>query len=130
MLSRIIGREDGPRAVMLTSTLVAGLVSLPAAAMVWKMPDTAAIWGWVIFLVLASTVRMYADIAAYAKGEAGFVAPFSYVRLLFIALAGWLIFKEIPDGWEVLGGSVIVLSTLYIAYRERKLGQSISAGAA
>ena len=129
MMSRIIGREDGPRAVMVTSTVVATLISLPPALLVWRLPDSLTLWGWITFLVLASSARMYADIAAYTRGEAGFIAPFSYLRLLLVGLAGWLLFSEIPDEWEALGGSVIVLSTLVIAYRERRAGRAVSDGA-
>lgn len=130
MLSRVIGREDGPRSVMTTSTVVAALVCLPAALPVWQMPDTPALWGWAALLVLASSLRMYADIEAYAKGEAAFVAPFSYLRLLFIGVAGWLMFSEIPDQYEALGGLVILAAGFFIAYRERKLGLTVSGGAA
>ena len=121
MLSRIIGREDGPRAVLVTSTAVAAVVCLPVALPVWHVPTAPIIWIWIAVLVLTSSLRMYSDIQAYAKGEAGFVAPFAYLRLLFVALAGWLIFNQIPDEYSLLGGAVIAAATLFIAYRERQV---------
>lgn len=129
MLSRIIARDDGPRAVLISSTAVAALVCLPVALPVWSLPGETGVWGWMALLVLASSMRMYSDIQAYAKGEAGFVAPFSYLRLIFVGLAGWLMFGETPDGFEVAGGAVIAAAGAFIAYRERALGRSVSGGA-
>ncbi|MEL6979032.1 MAG: DMT family transporter [Pseudomonadota bacterium] len=130
MLASIIGREDGARTVLVTSTAVATVICLPFAAPVWALPDTPSLWAWTALLVLSSSLRMYADIKAYATGEASFVAPFAYVRLFFVALAGWLIFSQIPESHTLLGGAVIAAATLYIAYRERKLGLRIASGPA
>ncbi|MEM9724627.1 MAG: DMT family transporter [Pseudomonadota bacterium] len=121
LLSRVIAREDGAQAVMATSTAVAAVVCLPVALPVWRMPDTQVEWLWVAVLVAASSLRMYADIQAYAKGEAGFVAPFSYMRLLFVAAAGWWVFNQAPEPNALIGGAVIVAAALVIAYREAQI---------
>lgn len=130
MLAQIIGREDGARTVLVTSTAIATLVTFPIALPVWSLPSTPLIWIWIAALVLFSSARMYADIKAYAVGEAGFVAPFAYLRLLFVAVAGWFLFAEVPDAETIAGGAVIAGATFYIAYRERQLGIKIAGGAA
>lgn len=130
LLSKILGPVDGARSVLLSSTLVAAVLTLPIAAPVWSMPSSAEIWFWMGVLVLSSSLRMYADIRGYSLGEAGFLAPFAYLRLLFVGLAGWLLFTEIPDGWTLLGGTVIVGATLYIAHRESRLNKSIAGAGA
>ncbi len=45
----------------------------------------------------------------------------SYLRLVALGFAGWLLFDESPDPMTLLGGAVIIGSTLYIAHRERRL---------
>lgn len=119
-LSRILGRADGPRSVLLSSTAVAALVCVPIAAPVWTLPADLGAWTWIAVLVLSSSARMYADIQAYAKGESAFVAPFAYLRLLFVAIAGYLLFDQLPDEYDLIGGVVIMAATLYIAHRERR----------
>lgn len=61
-------------------------------------------------------------IRAYRAGEASFVAPFDYSKILFAMAFGFLFFAEIPEVWTLAGAAVIVASSLYIAQREVKLG--------
>lgn len=121
LLSKIIAPVDGAKSVVLSSTVVAAVLTLPIAVPVWQAPPTLMVWLWLGVLIIASTARMYADVRGYAVGDAGFIAPFTYFRLFFIAAAGWLLFSETPDVWTVAGGAVIIGATLYIARREGAL---------
>jgi drug/metabolite transporter (DMT)-like permease len=47
------------------------------------------------------------------------LAPFSYIQLLWVTLLGFLIFREVPDVWTVVGAAFVVASGLYTAHRER-----------
>jgi len=55
---------------------------------------------------------------AYRSGEASFVAPFDYLKLLLAGLIGFAVFDEVPGPWTLLGAAVIVGAALYIARRE------------
>ncbi|MEO1330549.1 MAG: DMT family transporter [Pseudomonadota bacterium] len=127
LLSKTLGAVDGARSVLVSSTAVAAVLTLPIAAPVWSLPGALEIWAWLGVLVLSSSLRMYADIKGYAIGEAGFLAPFSYLRLLFVGAIGWALFAEIPDAYTWLGGGVIAGATLFIAYREARLNKRIGA---
>ena len=65
---------------------------------------------------------------AYAlrAGDASAVTPFEYSRLLWAVLFGYLLFAEIPAASTWAGGAIIIGSSLYIAWREAKLGKSTS----
>ena len=52
------------------------------------------------------------------------MAPFSYLSLIYLSLASWLIFNQPPDQWFILGVCIIVLSGLYIWLRERMLAKA------
>ncbi|MEM6671013.1 MAG: DMT family transporter [Pseudomonadota bacterium] len=130
LLTRILGADNSPKSVMLTSLFIASLVTFPIALPVWAMPADLSGWALVAAVVVASNTRQYCDIRAYAIGEAGFLAPFSYLRLLFVAVAGWWLFQDVIDAWTVAGGTVIIGATLYIAQRESKLGKRIAGSAA
>ena len=129
LLSKIVGPVDGARSLLLTSTGIAGVLTLPIALPVWELPPDGLAWIWVAVLIAASTSRMYADIRAYSVGDVGFIAPFAYLRLVFVAALGWLLFRESIDEWTFAGGAVIVAATLYIARREAKLNKRIAGGA-
>ncbi len=53
------------------------------------------------------------------------LAPFEYTALIAGAVAGYLIWDEVPDGWVIAGALVIISSGLYIVYREVGAAASI-----
>src|SRR3546814_933470 len=64
------------------------------------------------------TVGQWAMTQAYAATDATAVLPFDYLRLPFVAVAGYLVFGEKLDIWTWLGALVIAGSSIYIAHRE------------
>jgi drug/metabolite transporter (DMT)-like permease len=46
------------------------------------------------------------------------LAPFEYTALVGAAVAGYLIWDEVPDIWVIAGGLIIIGSGLFIVYRE------------
>ncbi|MCL5775754.1 DMT family transporter [Limibaculum sp. FT325] len=120
MLGRIVADRDGTDAVFVSSSLIVAIATLPPALMHWNIPLAAWQWLAIAALVTGSSLRTYADIKAYAVGDAGFVAPFSYLRLVTVGGAGYVLFAEAIDGPTVAGGAIIIASTLYIAIRERQ----------
>lgn len=54
-------------------------------------------------------------------GEVGFTTPFRYSALVWAILLGWLIWGDLPDGWELLGAGVVVASGLFTLLREARL---------
>ena len=67
-----------------------------------------------------ATARVYFDIRGYAVGEASFVAPFAYFRIILVGAAGYLVFAEVPTSNALVGATIIIASTLYIAEREAR----------
>jgi drug/metabolite transporter (DMT)-like permease len=46
---------------------------------------------------------------SYARyGTTHQVAPFTYASLVVSIGVGWLVFHAVPDGWSILGMSIIV----------------------
>lgn len=48
------------------------------------------------------------------------LAPYSYMQLLWMTIAGYLAFGALPDEWTLVGAGIIVCSGLYTAQRERR----------
>lgn len=116
---KVLSREDPPATLMVYFLIITSLVSWPPAAPGWIWPD-ADLWLILFVLSLGATGRVYFDIRAYAVGEASAVSVFQYLRLITIALAGYLVFAEIPDERTLIGAGLIVAGTLYIAQREAR----------
>ena len=94
--------------------LISMAMSAVPAALVWRLPTAteALLLTAVGVLGIGSQSLM---IRAFRAGEASFVAPFEYSRLLFAAALGFFLFVETPDPWSYLGAAIIVAATLYLA---------------
>jgi drug/metabolite transporter (DMT)-like permease len=100
------------------STAVTGLF----APFVWTTPT----WGELGLAAAMGTIGVSSQamvIRGFRIGEATAVSPFDYSRLIFAAGFGFVFFAEVPDLWTVLGALIIVVSTVYIAQREARLGR-------
>lgn len=117
--SRGLANRDGVFASFLSSTALTLLIAIPFAAPIWSLPVSWFGWTAIGLVTASSLVRNMADIEAYRLAEAAILAPLSYLRLILLALAGYIFFSETPDRYTVIGGAVIIMSALYIARRER-----------
>ena len=59
-----------------------------------------------------SQAAKHADVAV--------TSPFEYTSFIFVGLMGYLFFNEIPSNSVVVGAILIIISGIYVAYRERK----------
>ena len=87
----------------------------PAVAL-WQPPDA----GQLVLLVLIGALTcagMVCFVQGFSVGEASFVGPFEYLRLIYAALIGFYMFAEIPSIWTGVGALMIVASAIYIARR-------------
>ena len=75
---------------------------------------------WIIFFLagVASVGVWLGYISAYKKSSPLVLAPFEYVALIGAAIAGYLIWDEIPDRYVVLGAFIIICSGIFVAHRE------------
>ena len=63
---------------------------------------------------------------AYKLSEVSTLTPIDYTSILWAITFGIIFFSDYPDSYVIIGSLVIVISTYYIIYRERKLGQKIN----
>lgn len=120
-LSRGLVAADGAPAAYMSSVVVTMFVAMPVATPVWALPGTLIAGFAVLLMVLGGALRGYADIEAYAAGEAAVLAPISYLRLVLIGLAGYVLYDEVPGAATLLGAAIIIGATLYITWREHQL---------
>ena len=90
-----------------------------------------AIWVWkpvgindLILLFVMGTLGAMAHncfIRAYAQGEASVIAPVDYTRLIMAAIAGYLLFSNVPDAYTIVGAAIIIGSSFYLIRREAQL---------
>lgn len=119
-LVNIASRYDGPMTLMFyTNTVSLALIAIPTF-FVWQTPSLYELALLVAMGILATLSHNF-YIRAFALGEASAIAPADYIRLVFAALAGWLVFATVPDGYTIGGAALIVGASFYIIRREARL---------
>jgi drug/metabolite transporter (DMT)-like permease len=56
---------------------------------------------------------------AFSRGEASVVAPFEYSALAWGVGLDWALWRSLPDGFTLLGASIIIGSGLYLIRHEK-----------
>lgn len=117
VLVNIASRYDGSVTLMFyTNTVSVTLIAIPTF-FVWQTPNMSELMMLVAMGILA-TASHNCFIRAFALGEASVIAPVDYSRLIFAALAGFVVFSTVPDIYTITGALIIVASSFYILRRE------------
>jgi len=115
--TRFIGRDDSVWTSLFYTALLGAVVMSVLVIPVWTRPDATAL-ALMLAIGFVSAVAQFMLIRALMLAEAGAVAPFSYVGLLFATLWGMLFFDTFPDVPTMIGGAIIVCAGIYVWHRE------------
>jgi drug/metabolite transporter (DMT)-like permease len=93
------------------------LISSFSASDNWIPPDAG---DWMLFLLAGvfSACAWIGIVGGYRRAAPVVLAPFEYTALIGAAIAGYIIWDEIPDRWVIVGALVIIGSGLFIVFRE------------
>ena len=78
-------------------------------------------------LTLALSLGIMGSLGHYFMSQAAknadvaVTSPFEYSSFIFVGLMGYFFFYEIPTNSVIIGGILIIISGVYVAYRERKI---------
>lgn len=102
------------------------ILLLPFAFTDWVWPSQPI--SWVAFFIMgaAGLGGHFLNSVAHRFATPAILAPFSYLSLLYLSMASWLVFNQPPDQWFALGAAIIIASGLYIWLRERQLAKVVS----
>jgi drug/metabolite transporter (DMT)-like permease len=118
VMTRSVSAHDRAETTIVWSSLVMLAGSCLMVPFFWETP-TPREWLMMSAIGLFSIVGHSLMVFAYERANASFLAPFSYVQLVWAASLGYLVFGSIPDRWIAAGSFLIVASGIYTAHRER-----------
>ncbi len=101
-----------------TSASVLALLSLPFG---WVMPlpmDALAL----VIAGLCGGVGQVLMTQAYRYAEASAIAPFDYVNMIWIVIASYAVFGDVPTATVLIGSAIVIASSIFVVLRERRLG--------
>lgn len=120
LLTRLVGREESVWTSLLYTATFGTLFATVALPWHWTPPSGWGLAGLCGIGLLGAAAQLCL-IRSFTMAEAGAVAPFGYVGLIFATAWGMLFFGEYPDFWTVVGALVIVGAGIYVWHRETRV---------
>jgi S-adenosylmethionine uptake transporter len=118
MIKKMIDKDDRVTMLLYFAVVTSALTLVPALY-VWITP-TAFELIMLMFYGLFANVMQYFIFRAFEATDLSALAPYRYVEFLISALAGFMFFAESPGINVLLGACILIPSTLYLAYSEKK----------
>tara|TARA_Y100000294_G_scaffold48502_1_gene45417 strand:- start:12459 stop:12995 length:537 start_codon:yes stop_codon:yes gene_type:complete len=109
IVTRKLHTVDTPLLTLLITGVVGAFILTLYMPFTWVVP-TSGQWILMFFIGLCASLK-YAD--------ASKLAPFSYFEIITNVSIGYYFFSDFPDFWTWIGLAIIVLSGVYISFRER-----------
>ncbi len=115
---RVLSRTDASVTLVFWSTVSlafgAGLLALPN----WLPIEARHSW-MLVALAVTGFIGQLAITEAFRHGQASVIAPFEYTALAWGIALDWSLWRIAPDGYTLLGGSIIIASGLYLLRAEK-----------
>lgn len=114
IMTKSLTRTESTNAVVFYNFALMAVIAVIPAAIYWKTP----VWEdglWILAFGILSALAQQCVTRAYAAAPASAVSPFNFLKLPFVAVIGFVMFAELPDGWTWAGAALIIASTWYIA---------------
>jgi drug/metabolite transporter (DMT)-like permease len=106
-----------------TACAVAVMGGLMGFAEEWRIPaskNLIEVGGASVFL----TIGYVTSIIAMRNGDMSLTASFRYVGVVFAILAGYLVWRDVPDTPTIVGSLIIIGAGLYTLWREHRLARA------
>lgn len=116
VLSRYLADKATPAAMQFYTGVLGTIVLLPFALMAWVAPSSPL--GWILLCAIGAFAWAghEALTRAHAFAPASVLAPFGYSFVVYLSLAGWLLFSETP-GLNVVIGALLIFAAGVVLWR-------------
>jgi drug/metabolite transporter (DMT)-like permease len=120
VIVRKIGNEERS-AVLILFPMVSSIIVMAALMPFVYQPVDLPDLGAMALVGLLAVAAQVAIIGAYrAAPSATQVAPIQYSQILWATLFGFLFFDEVPDYWVGVGAGIIIISGVFVVWRESR----------
>jgi len=120
--TRVLARHDRDATTNFYSNLVGAIAISIAVPFVWTPQSDPKVILLMCSMGLFSGLGHYLLIRAHRRAPAAVLAPFIYTEIVWMIALGFLVFGDVPNHWTLAGVAVVILSGLYLLYRERVMG--------
>lgn len=114
LLAKVVARYDHPDTVVAYLTTMMLLATLVPAISVWKWPSVEE-YGLLALIGAAGTIGHLFLARSYRHSDVSVIDPLLFMRMIWAALFGWILFSEFPDLSTWVGAAVILLGIVLIS---------------
>lgn len=118
IIIKIQSRTESSLTIVAYMGIFLGVFSIAPAVWVWQ-PFGLQTLGFMVLIGLFGSIAQMAISEALKETDSTALMPFDFLKLIWTAMIGVWFFSEIPDIYTWIGATVIFLSGLFIAIRER-----------
>ncbi len=101
-------------------SIIVTIVLAPFAIAVWVWPTPEQV-AWLFLVAALATAGHYTMTLALSAAPVAVTQPVTFLQLIWATMLGAIVFSEPVDGWVLFGGTVIIGSVSFIAWREAVL---------
>ena len=123
---RALTKTEPPERIVFYFCFIGSLLSIIPMFWVWRPYHLQEL----VFLISAGILANISQIFmshAYRLAPAGQIAPVNYMAIIFAGIWGFLLWKEVPDFYSVIGFGFILLAIILcspLTQRQKKMLQS------
>ena len=119
LLTKRVIRHEGPTRIVFWQSLGVTVFTLPVALWVWQ-PLSIGLWLLFLLCGVMGSLGHYCITRSYHRIDLSATQSARYLDLVWASLFGLIFFGDLPAGTTLIGGAVILASTLWIAQREAR----------
>ena len=120
IITRKLSSSDNPLLTLLLTGIVGAIIISTVMPFVWVKP-TLNQWYMMAAIGIFACIGHLFLILSLKYADASKLAPFSYFEIVTNMIIGYYFFKDLPDIWNLIGLSIIVLSGYYVYIREKQI---------
>lgn len=120
---KVLGRTESSITTTAYMNLLLAILAFVPALLVWTTPSWEG-WMWLMVIAISGTVAQVGLAQSLKEADAGTVMPLDFLKLIWVAILGYLLFAETVDSFTWIGAAIVLGSSVYLAYRETQISKS------
>ncbi|MEL7093372.1 MAG: DMT family transporter, partial [Pseudomonadota bacterium] len=121
VLTRMLAARVSAHRMQLTTGVLGTVALAPLGLWHWTAPSGPGVWALALAIGAFAWAGHEVLTRAHQRAEASTLAPFGYSFVLYLVIAGWVVFSETPSLVTLTGGTLIICAGLLV-FAQKKTG--------
>ncbi len=117
LIAKMLTKHDRPEVIVFWQSVWVSVLASPVAFWLWVEPSLIQ-WGWVVVSGMLGSLGHWCLTRAYVIADISAAQPVKFLDLVWATIMGFVIFGDTPAVATLVGGTLIVIGTIWAARRE------------